>query len=197
MPARIPTPQDIANAELRQQIAARLNAEYEECLGWAVKAFGPGWHPSCRHSLVDKDEKERVRYSSERPREAATVYTVKNREGEKRFFILSSSGEPVPCASIEEGFGPMLLEPHPTRGFMHQGKWCPAHRYSLNWAGYELYRPMSAEHLAALREAREREGGTERPEVGDGPPLACLGGDHAGGLGAGGGVVGGSSSGGR
>lgn len=30
------------------------------------------------------------------------------------------------------------------------------HRYSLCWAPYELYRPKSAEELAALRASREQ-----------------------------------------
>ena len=58
--------------------------------------------------------------------------------------------------SHEAGFGAMLLEPHPTRGFEHRGQWCRTHRYTLCWAPYELYNPKSAEQLAALRESRER-----------------------------------------
>lgn len=156
-----PTPRDVANAHLRQEIAARLNAEFEECLAWAKKAFGPGWVPSHRHFLVEKDEEDRVRYTSERAEVAATVYTAKNSQGERRSFILLE-GEPVPCADYKEGFGPMLLEPHPTRGFEYKGQWCATHRYSLCFAPYELYTPLSAEKLAALREARERRAAEKR-----------------------------------
>jgi len=48
------------------------------------------------------------------------------------------------------------VEPHPTRGFTHQGSLCHYHRYSLNWAPYEKYQPKTAEELAALRASRER-----------------------------------------
>src|SRR5205823_5116661 len=58
--------------------------------------------------------------------------------------------------SHDAGFGPMLLEPHPTRGFWHKGEWCRTHRYSICFAPYELYEPKTAEQLAALRLSRER-----------------------------------------
>jgi hypothetical protein len=49
----------------------------------------------------------------------------------------------------------MLLEPHPTAGFMHKGQFCRTHRYSLCWADFPLYEPKSAEQLAAARGRRE------------------------------------------
>src|SRR5262249_54006620 len=64
-------------------------------------------------------------------------------------------------ASYEAAFGDMLLEPHPTRGFEHRGKFCRIHRYSLCWAGFELYHPKTAEQLAQAR-ARRGERGTEK-----------------------------------
>src|SRR5438309_1492864 len=54
-----PTEQDIRNARLRQETAARQEAEYDACLALAQKAFGPGWIPSHRHYLVEKCEEER------------------------------------------------------------------------------------------------------------------------------------------
>jgi hypothetical protein len=104
---------------------------------------------------VDKQEEERVRYSGERPAAAATVYTVKNAAGEQRHFTVEGS-RVVEHASHEVGFGPMLLEPHPTRTIELRGQQVLPHRYSLCWAPYELYHPRTAELLAALRATRER-----------------------------------------
>jgi hypothetical protein len=150
-----PTDQDRENARMRQEIAERMEAEYAECLALAIRAFGPGWLPSHRHFLVDKDEEEWHRRTGEKVRPAATVYTVKNAAGEQRHFT-AHGGNVVPCEGYEAGFGAMLLEPHPTHGFEHQGRFVHVHRYSLCWAPYELYHPKSAEQLAALRESRER-----------------------------------------
>jgi len=50
----------------------------------------------------------------------------------------------------------MLLEPHPSRGFEHGGRWCAIHRYSHCFAPYELYTPKTPEQLATLRATRER-----------------------------------------
>jgi hypothetical protein len=56
----------------------------------------------------------------------------------------------------EAGFGDMMMEPHPTKGFEHRGQWCRIHRYSLCWGWFEPgYRPKSAEQLAAAREKRQ------------------------------------------
>jgi hypothetical protein len=151
-----PTAQDLENARIRRQIADRQEAEYAEVLRLALGAFGPGWTPSHRHFLVEKEEEERVRYTGERPSAAATVYTVKNEAGEARHFTASDDGKVTECESYQVGFGPMLLEPHPTRGFALRGQWCRTHRYSLCFAPYDLYQPKSASELAALREAREK-----------------------------------------
>jgi hypothetical protein len=160
----VPSERDVENAARRQAIAERQAEEYARVLGWAQAAFGPGWEPSHRHYLVDKDEEERCRRSGERPRAAATVYTVRHRQtGAARHFIVSDDGRVTECESYQAGFGPMLFEAHPSRGFEHGGKFCPYQRYSLCWAGYELYRPRSAEQLAALRASRER-GKAERAE---------------------------------
>jgi len=114
-----------------------------------------GWLPSHRHFLLEKEEEERARSTGEKPRAAATVFTVRNVAGEKRHFTVED-GHVIQHESYEAGFGPMLLEPHPTRGFEHQGRFVHVHRYSLCWAGYELYQPKTAEELAALRAMRER-----------------------------------------
>lgn len=102
------------------------------------------------------DEEERVRYTGERPQAAATVYTVRHAEtGEARHFTVSAEGKAIECDSYQAGFGPLLLEPHPTRGFVHHGSFCHYHRYSLNWAPYKKYQPKTAEQFAALRASRE------------------------------------------
>jgi hypothetical protein len=152
-----PSDQDRANARLRRQVADRQAQEYAQVLAWAAKAFGPGWLPSHRHDLVDKDEEARCRHTGERPRAAATVYTVRQEEtGEARHFTVAADGAVTECAGYQDSFGPMLREPHPTRGFQHQGQFCHYHRYSLCWVPYELYQPRTAEQLAALRAARGR-----------------------------------------
>jgi hypothetical protein len=157
-----PTEQDQANARLRQEIADRQARDYAEVLAWAEQAFGAGWLLSHRHYLLDRDEEYRARATGERPHAAATVYTVKNAEGQQRHFMVE--GEKITeHASYQEAFGPMLLEPHATRGFEHQGQWHAIHRYSLCWSPYELYQPKTAEQLAALRANRERRK-TEREE---------------------------------
>src|SRR5207244_2354930 len=116
---------------------------------------GPGWLPSCRHFLTEKAEEARCRHTGERPHAAATVYTVRHEEtGAKRHFTVAD-GQAVGQASYEAGFGSMLLEPHPTQGFEHKGRWCRTHRFSLCWAGYELYHPKTAEQLATARVKRE------------------------------------------
>ncbi len=155
VPDACPTAQDHENARIRRAIADAQEAAYAACLAWAQAAFGDGWLPSHRHFLVSKEEEERVRYTGERPQAAATVYTVRNGEGEARHFTVED-GKPAEHPNYEAGFGTMLLEPHTTRGFMHRGVFCPIHRYSLCFAPYELYQPKTAEQLAALRASRER-----------------------------------------
>lgn len=155
-PPAAPTTRDHENARIRREIAEKQEAEYAECMAMALKAFGPDWLPSHRHYLVDIVEAERVRYTSERPRAAATVYSVRNAAGEARHFTVRDDGQITEHASYKEGFGSMLLEPHPTHGFEHGGRWCPFHRYNLCFAPYDLYSPKTAEQLAALRVSREK-----------------------------------------
>lgn len=150
-----PTEHDHENARIRQEIADRQAQEYGQVLAWALGAFGPGWEPSCRHFLVSKQEEDRVRYTGDRPVAAATVYVVKNAKEVKRHFTVTD-GQVVECAGYEEGFGSMLLEPHPTQTIEVKGQRVHPHRYSLCWAPYELYHPKSAEQLSALRVSRER-----------------------------------------
>ena len=102
-----------------------------------------------------RDEEARVRYTEERPKSAKTVYTVKDAAGNARHFTVEDA-KVVEHASFEAGFGSMLLEPHPTRGFEHRDAWCRIHRYSLCFAPYDFYEPKTADQLAVLRVGRER-----------------------------------------
>src|SRR4051812_9854740 len=114
---------------------------------------------SANESLSDASaswiSNKRARATGDRPQATATVYTVKNSEGDKRHFTLTEEGQVVECESMEAGFGELLLQPHETRGFEHKGVFCRTHKFSLCWSGYELYHPRSAEDLAKLREIRE------------------------------------------
>jgi hypothetical protein len=150
-----PSAQDIENARLRAEIAARFKAEYDQCAAWAEQLFGPGYEPSHRHFLVDKQDEDRCRHTGERPTPAATVFTVRHIEtGERRHFMLPD-GKPVEVSSYQEGFGSLLLEPHPTMRIEVRGQMVAPHRYSLCWSSIETYKPRSAEALAAARERRE------------------------------------------
>jgi hypothetical protein len=117
------TAQDIENARVRQEIADRLQHEYDEALALATSAFGPGWEPCGRQFLVDKDEEDRARRAGDRMQPAATVYSAR-KDGVKRFFTVVD-GIARECASVEAGFGAMYHEPHPVRGFEHKGRWVP------------------------------------------------------------------------
>lgn len=146
--------QDAENARMREEIAARQEAAYVACLKHCINCFGPGWMPSHRHDLIEKDEAARVRHTPEHPRVSATVYSAKGVEGGRRHFVLDGQGVPREVASMEAGFGALLLEPHPTKRIEVRGELVPIHRYDLCWRPYELYKPKSAEQLATLRASR-------------------------------------------
>ncbi len=152
---REPTEQDRENAALRFAIAERQQQAWSEVYLLALNAFGPGWLPSCRHYLVEKEEEEKARRTGKPPKAAATVYTVKNEDGCKRHFTVEN-GKVVRHDDYKAGFGSMLFEPHPTDTIEVRGKQVHPHRYSLCFAPYDLYRPMTAEQLASLRASRER-----------------------------------------
>jgi hypothetical protein len=114
-------------ARFREQPA---DDEYGQVLAWARQAFGPGWRPSQRYYLVEADEEERARAAGGEPRIVATLYAVRNAGGKKRHFMVED-GQITEHASYKDGFGPLLSEPHPTRGFRREGKWCPVPRYNL------------------------------------------------------------------
>ena len=79
---------------------------------------------------------------------------------------------------MKKGLARCCLEPHPTRGFDHKGRWCSTHRYSLCFAPYELYHPKSAEQLAALRTTRQqKKAEREDKQWADENPLLAWAGD--------------------
>jgi len=162
-PDSTPTARDLANAALRQEISARQQQEWNQVHAWAKSIFGLGWLPSHRHMLIAKDEEARSRATGERAVPSATVYTVKNSVGSKRHFTVNAEGRATEVASMEAGFGEMLLAPDLERTIEIRGQRVHPHKYSLCFAPYELYVPKSADALAALRVSRER-GKAEREE---------------------------------
>lgn len=149
------TEQDIRNAELRQAVADRFRAEYLAARSDSSRAFGSGWEPTGRHFLVTHDEEDRAQAAGDRMRPAAEVFTAE-KDGVRRHFTLAG-GHPVESGSYQDGFGDLLFEPDPVRGFERDGVFHHRHKHSLYWAGYEPnYRPQSAEQLAAARERREK-----------------------------------------
>ena len=106
--------------------------------------------------LFAKEDEERHRATGEKISPAAVVYTVRHADGRARHFTVNELGQVTEHEGYEQGFGSMLMELHPTRGFEHRGVWCRIHRYSLCFAPYVLYQPRTAEQLAALRATRER-----------------------------------------
>src|ERR1700730_14549296 len=108
-------------------------------------------------ATFEKQEEERSRREGTPAKAAATVYTVRHEQtGAKRHFVVGEDGGVKQVADYKEGFGPMLLEPHPTAGFTHNGQFVRTHRYSLCWAPFELYHPKTADQLAGQRATRER-----------------------------------------
>jgi hypothetical protein len=149
-----PTAHDRESAAVRPAVAARFQAEYDQAKSWARELFGPGWLPSCRHFLLDKDDEDRARKDSSKPRPAATVFTAEACWGKRHFVV--RDGRPVEVADYREGFGPMLLELDPVRKFTDQaGRFHNFHRYSLCWSSFPLYEPQTAEQLAEAREKRQ------------------------------------------
>ncbi len=149
-----PSHQDRENARRRQEIADRFRDQFEQALSLAVQVLGPGWEPTGFHTLVEKDAEDAARRTNTKPVASATVISCQNATGSKRHFRVETMTE---CDSPEAGFGDMLMEPHPSKGFDHRGQWCRIHRYSLCWGWFEPdYRPQSAEQLAAAREKREQ-----------------------------------------
>lgn len=150
-----PTPQEIDNARIRQEIAARQAEAYAEAERLALAALGPGWKPWMKLSLLDSDY-----HKTGKSHPVATVYKVYR--GEKRlsenamYIRRMPDGEIKHADSYEPLFGELLHEAHPTRTIEIKGRHVPCPRYSVGWSALELYEPRSAEELAAARVKREQ-----------------------------------------
>ncbi|SRR5579883_834065 len=150
-----PSSQDIENARIRAEVAARFQQEFDQCAARAEQLFGPGYEPSHRHFLLDKEDEDRCRRTGERPKPAATVYTVRYTEtGLRRHFMLHD-GKPLEVGGYASAFGEMLNEKHPTMRIEVSGEMVAPHRYSLCWAPIETYKPKTALQLAEARARRQ------------------------------------------
>jgi len=63
-----PTARNRLNAAVRADIAARFQADSEQCLAWAESLFGQGWTPAYCHYLVHRREPGRVAQGDCSPR---------------------------------------------------------------------------------------------------------------------------------
>ncbi len=150
-----PTPQDIANATARQEIAAHQAQEYMEAERLAREALGPGWTPWMKLTLIDSDHRRTG--NTEPVATAYKVYRGKDRLTEHSAYLRRMpDGQVLHASSYEPLFGELLHEPHPERTIEIRGQRVPTDRYELCWSALELYEPKSAEELAALRVTRER-----------------------------------------
>jgi hypothetical protein len=171
-----PTDRDRENAAIRQAIADRQSQEYGEAIKMAMGTLGPGWTPWMKLVLLDSDHR---RTGDTTP--VAVAYKVYR--GEKRltehsvFLRRMPDGSVRQAASYEELFGELLHEPHPSKTLEIKGTRVPAPRWELGWSALELYKPKSAESLAALRVSREqgREAREDRKFAEENPLLAHVG----------------------
>jgi hypothetical protein len=156
-------PSDEENAARRRAMADSLFAVYQEAFLWTLAKFGPGWTPTGRWQLIDKDEEQRARSANgpgkpvAHPVPAAVVYYADHPTHGRKFFM-RRDGKTVEVASRDEGFGDMMREPHPTiRMKTFKGEEFAPPRYSMCWAGFEAeWQPQSAEALAKGRATREK-----------------------------------------
>ena len=150
-----PTAQDIANAERRAEIAARMAAEYEEAEQLAEQALGPGYQPWMALRLIPSDHRQ-----TGDTRAVATVFKVYRGEQkltENSMYVRRFDDGTVRAAdNYEELFGDLLAEKHPTRTVDVKGEKVPVGKYELCWSALELYTPQSATALAARRQTREQ-----------------------------------------
>lgn len=150
-----PTEQDRRNAALRQGVAARFQAQFDEAVRLIEPILGEGWIPTGRHYLVTHEAAEHARCTGGAGVATAEVITAEKDGGKRHVLVM---GEQLKeCASYQDGFGAMLTEPDPVRGFNdNEGKWHFVHKYALHWGPYETsYTPRTAEQLADARERRE------------------------------------------
>lgn len=151
-----PTAQDIENARLRQEIAERFRREYQDALALTEQAFGLGWVPAGKHSLVTHEESDRARREGGRAVATMSVVTARNAAGDARHFAVED-GVPREVPGWKEAFGSMLTEPDPNRTIEVRGERVHPHKFELHWSGFDGdYTPRTAVQLAEAREKRER-----------------------------------------
>lgn len=153
-----PSKQDLDNAAFRAEIARKEAEAYGRVVAWAWGKFGPYYLPRCRRYLLDSGEERLHRHGlGPKPLPKATCYTARHRStGEERHFTVAEDGKVTEYPSYQAAFGAMLLEPHPSERIEVRGEQVAPHRYSLNWAGYEVSEPLPAEELAARRQRRQQ-----------------------------------------
>ncbi len=150
-----PSARDLENAAVRAAIAAKAAAEYTEAMKLALGVLGPGWTPWMKLSLIDSDHHRTG--NTEPVAVAFKVYRGPEKLSENSAYLRRMpDGQVMRADSYEPLFGDLLREPHPTRGFEHNGQWCPYPRWALCWSALELYSPKSPEELAKLRLSREQ-----------------------------------------
>ena len=155
MTAANPTSQEIENARIRREIAARQAEEYAEAERLALAALGPGWKPWMKLSVIDSDHR-----SNGNNEPAAIAYKVYR--GEERLTANSAYVRRMPDGQVlhadryEEVFGELLHGPHPTRTLEVGGEHVPCPHYHVYWSSVERYEPRSAEQLAAGRVKRKQ-----------------------------------------
>jgi hypothetical protein len=150
-----PTERDRKNAEFRQAVADRQQAEYADAMRMALAVLGPGFQPWMKVSVVDSDYR---RTGDDTPR--AVVYKLYS--GEQRLSEYAVYIRQMPDGTVKKAYGyrslieELLEEPHPTRTVEFRGRRVPVARYELHWSALELYHPRDADQLAALRISREQ-----------------------------------------
>jgi hypothetical protein len=171
-----PTDRDCANAAIRQAFADRQAQEYGETLKLATDSLGPGWTPWMKLVLLDSDHR---RTGDATPVTVAyKVYRGEKRRTENSVFLRRMpDGSVQQAGSYEALFGELLHETHPTKTLEIKGKLVPSPRWELCWSALELYKPKSAEGLAALLVSREsgRETREDRQFAEEHPLLAHVG----------------------
>lgn len=154
-----PTERDLANATLRQGIAARQNAQYHHAEVLALRTLGPGWEPSMKLTLYHADDCRPTGKDDPAGAPVAVAYQVSRRIAAgrlDRFVRELPDGEMLCSEHYEEVFSGMLDENHPTKTMEVQGEKVPTRRYQLYWSALERYEPRFAGELARLRANRER-----------------------------------------
>jgi hypothetical protein len=140
---------------MRQAIAERQQAEYEEVQALALTALGPGWTPWMKLSLIDSDRGQGR--GSPAVATAFKVYCGEARLTENSVYLRRMpDGQVLQADRYEPLFGDLLHEPHPTRRLEVKGQLVAAPRWTVCWSALERYQPRTAEQLAALRQTRQR-----------------------------------------